>query len=355
MNSKSGGRSRHVAPGLLGALAFAILLGLAVRRSATVTAPVQTIPESVVQFANALPELPLGDPLRVRGVGGGERPGYQANGGSSVAWTNDSVLLVFDGNDRQVHRFGVDGRALESLGNQGQGEGEFRDVKGGLAADGRIWVWDGGQRRFTVFRPDGELERDFLGRKLPEIIPGGAIGFGQDWCSWFGSEESESESDFLGGVPLTGTLAECLPAGDSVVVRSMVPGGRWLVGDQGQWVPHQLSMERHTRMLREGKVMIVPRQPGFHLPSPADENAPPFRMPVIQGNWADPAAPIWVRLAGQTIVYEPDGTPLGRVPAAIGEVLAVQRDVVISRTTIDGQTLVQVRPMIDPAVVDRSR
>ncbi len=175
-----------------------------------------------------------------------------------------------------------------------------------------------GDFRFSIWL--GSFQDDFRGRRLPEIIPGGAIGSGAGWCNWFGKAIAESESDFDGEVPLFGTLAQCLPdLHDSVVDQSFVPGGRWVVGDQGQWIPVQLSMERHHRMIREDSRMAIPSVRGFQSrPSGLGVNAPGFRFPIIEGSWARPLDPIWVRLAGQIVVYEPDGMPLGRLPREMG-------------------------------------
>ncbi len=67
-------------------------------------------------------------------------------------------LLVLDFNDQQIHLFDSSRRYAGTLGRKGQGPGEFGNANGLLQApDGRLWLNDPYNSRFTVLNPDGSL------------------------------------------------------------------------------------------------------------------------------------------------------------------------------------------------------
>lgn len=88
-------------------------------------------------------------------------------------------LLVLDFKDQQVHAFDSAGQYLRAIGRLGQGPGEFGNANGMLQApDGRLWLNDPGNSRFTVLAPDGTLHATY---------PLQIRGYGYIWRAWFDS------------------------------------------------------------------------------------------------------------------------------------------------------------------------
>jgi hypothetical protein len=73
--------------------------------------------------------------------------------------------------------FGPDGKFIKLFGRLGSGPGEFRDAEGiTIARDGRIWVRDGANTRFSVFNAEGVYEKAwtmkfcwFQGQWYPQV------------------------------------------------------------------------------------------------------------------------------------------------------------------------------------------
>ncbi len=332
-------------------LLVGILILLAVDLTRSTVPLTESVPDPVLAFVEALPVASL-DTVPELAVGGDEnRYWYIIWSVRSAALMQDSILVSFDEVRRIIQSYDRNGVHRVTWGAEGEGPGEFKDIRSGVGPDGRIWVWDGGNWRFTVFDSDGELEDDFAARRLREIVPGGAIRAGQAQCRWFGSRWAESETDFLGSVPLMGSVVECLPSGqDTLVTVSAVPVGRWMVNDRGQMVPMQMSMERHRRkIISADQPMEVPTVPGFDVPpASTDARAPGFSLPIINGNWADPTEVMWTHLAGHTVIYEPDGTPIARLPRVQGRILGVQRNVILTARDIGELPLIEVWRFNEP-------
>ncbi len=80
---------------------------------------------------------------------------------TSIAAGGERIYLV-DQQAVSVRAYGMDGTHLFDIGSEGQGPGEFRrPVEIGYTDDGRVLVWDQGQRRLHVFTPEGELIEDW--------------------------------------------------------------------------------------------------------------------------------------------------------------------------------------------------
>ncbi len=74
----------------------------------------------------------------------------------------DGSVVIGDGGNRRILRFGADGGFLSSTGRQGQGPGEFQHLSllSAWRADSLI-AWDSSLRRLSVFSPEGRFERSF--------------------------------------------------------------------------------------------------------------------------------------------------------------------------------------------------
>lgn len=121
---------------------------------------------------------------------GVERVRYPESNGTSLAWSFDTLaviggaavereeeqfdqvspaglagdaegnLYVVDGQAKRVLKFGRDGSFLLAFGREGGGPGEFRFPSGLTLGPGdSIWVSDSGNRRISVFAPDGTFGR----------------------------------------------------------------------------------------------------------------------------------------------------------------------------------------------------
>lgn len=87
-------------------------------------------------------------------------PEYQFSRVEGALRLPDGRIVVADGGSRQVRFFNPTGRFLFSSGRRGDAPGEYREIVGlGYGPGDSIWVFDYGNRRFTVLTGDGELAR----------------------------------------------------------------------------------------------------------------------------------------------------------------------------------------------------
>jgi hypothetical protein len=95
--------------------------------------------------------------------GGAEYEFYQVTGAVKLS---DGRIAVSDNGTHQLRIFAPDGTHLASFGREGEGPGEFRDIRVmGIIGSDTLVVLDGRQRRTSRFHPD----LGFLGQTvLPE-------------------------------------------------------------------------------------------------------------------------------------------------------------------------------------------
>jgi len=97
----------------------------------------------------------LEEELRIGRVDGAEHEMFGQIG--ALAVTPDGDILIYDAQANQVRRFGPDGQFRGVLGGAGSGPGEYRHVAGmAVLADGRIVVYDFGNRRLNLYTAAGE-------------------------------------------------------------------------------------------------------------------------------------------------------------------------------------------------------
>lgn len=73
-----------------------------------------------------------------------------------------SELVVLDGMSQQLTVADSTGRVLSTFGREGQGPGEIgAGAAVGILSDGSVAILDVGNRRVTLFSPDGELRDDW--------------------------------------------------------------------------------------------------------------------------------------------------------------------------------------------------
>lgn len=111
-------------------------------------------PERTIDLSTAAPRTSLG------AVQGSDAEVLYRVGGAFRL--SDGRLAVANGGTFEVRYYGADGRHLASAGGEGDGPGEFRRFSWmGPAGGDSVAVFDGSQRRFTIFGPNGEYARDF--------------------------------------------------------------------------------------------------------------------------------------------------------------------------------------------------
>lgn len=89
-------------------------------------------------------------------------PGNEAallNGPSSFLRGPDGCFYVADDGNHRIAVFGPDGEYLRSIGRQGSGPAEFRNISYMSLEGDILTVFDRMQRRLTRFRLDGSVER----------------------------------------------------------------------------------------------------------------------------------------------------------------------------------------------------
>ncbi len=130
----------------------------------------------------------------------------------------DGRFAVSDGGSREIRFFDVDGRFLSSSGRRGDAPGEYQMIYAmGYGPGDSIWVFDYGNRRFTVLTDDGELARTLtLGTTLANVA---AVGRSADGS--FVVKELWSAGGAQGGAIQLGLIRDPV-----AVARFATAGGR---------------------------------------------------------------------------------------------------------------------------------
>lgn len=88
--------------------------------------------------------------------------------GSVAGLTEDAQgnIYVYDRQVPALRKYGPDGAFIANIGHSGEGPGEYSNSDGGLNVlpDGRVILRDPGNARYTLYRPDGSYDSEWLGR-----------------------------------------------------------------------------------------------------------------------------------------------------------------------------------------------
>jgi hypothetical protein len=106
---------------------------------------------------SAIPQWTLVEELRLGSVDG-DGPDVFGSGLVLEA-TADGTLFVADQQHSEIRVFNRQGRHLRTIGRAGSGPGAFRDLlEIAFDPEGRLWVADFANRRYSIFGSDLELE-----------------------------------------------------------------------------------------------------------------------------------------------------------------------------------------------------
>ena len=99
-------------------------------------------------------DVRLVEDLRI-GVLEGE-PVYMFGYVSDLAVGRDGSIYVVEGTGPEIRQYDRQGRFVRQIGEQGQGPGEYGGIQGiEILPDGRLAIWDIGNRRITVYSAEG--------------------------------------------------------------------------------------------------------------------------------------------------------------------------------------------------------
>lgn len=97
---------------------------------------------------------------------------------SDIDFDNDGNIYVLDSGNHRIQKFTRDGEYLATIGNAGEGPGEFQyPFSFDIDSEGFLYVSDSGNQRIQVLKPSGNDHKTI---KLTDIDVGDINLFGQD-------------------------------------------------------------------------------------------------------------------------------------------------------------------------------
>lgn len=101
----------------------------------------------------------LRETLRIGGAESGPEMFVQTR---SIDADSKGRILVYDRQTQDIRMFGPDGKFIRTIGRVGSGPGEMRNAEGMVIdRNGKIWVRDAANARFTIFNAEGEFEKNW--------------------------------------------------------------------------------------------------------------------------------------------------------------------------------------------------
>ena len=113
-------------------------------------------------MAHAQARWKLTETLRIGGAETGPLSFLYVKG---IEQDSKGRILVYDQKTQDIRMFAPDGALVRVIGRSGGGPGEFRNAEGiAIARDGKIWVRDAANARFSVLSAEGEFEKSWTMR-----------------------------------------------------------------------------------------------------------------------------------------------------------------------------------------------
>jgi hypothetical protein len=228
--------SSHVMSSMRVSLAFVVVLALVGCQDRTDVRPtfvVDTLASGTVRVQNLEPDAPseptgisLRHVVRVGSIEGDEVTSFGRVVDALVG--PDEVVFVLDAQAKAARMFDLTGNYLGTLGGPGRGPGELRSPYSlVIDEEGRIWVADAGNRRFSVFEKDG-VSWASRGVSFRGGIGRGSVRIAQDrlWDLSMLMDRSEGPDGSV-QVRSLGIGALGLALEDALVPRDTIPLGIW--------------------------------------------------------------------------------------------------------------------------------
>lgn len=99
------------------------------------------------------------------------RIGGEETGPTLFAWPKSveadakGRIFVYEHSTQDIRMFGADGKHIRTIGRPGSGPGELRNAEGlVITRDGKIWVRDAANSRFSIFSGEGVYETSWRAR-----------------------------------------------------------------------------------------------------------------------------------------------------------------------------------------------
>jgi len=87
---------------------------------------------------------------------------------SDIAIDDQGNIYILDAGNHRIQKFGPDGKYITTLGNRGQGPGEFYlPISLDLDPDGYLYVSDPQNQRIQILKPDGEEHKTLSFHETP--------------------------------------------------------------------------------------------------------------------------------------------------------------------------------------------
>ena len=280
-------------------------------------------------------ELPSGMPIEVAatpelevGVRGGD-PLQEFDRVVTPFWMSNERLVVPLAGFREIRIFDETGNHLATLGGEGEGPGEFREIGSAWAQGEEIEAFDGDLRRVTRFGPGGTLETIQLEttgaaeRMAPGTFEGGWLAYGVEEVGADGRDRMGVHSFDESGMH-RGVVAQVLGMRRYVHSRGGGPvplsPWAWITGrgnevfvSQGSearlmaldrdgvvlrevtWdVEPTTSPEEALRVVVDSAVSRVPEEDRASYRAVLDE-APAPQLPALAGLIVDELGFVWIR------------------------------------------------------------
>ena len=198
---------------------------------------------------------------------------------SELAVTGDGHIYAFDGQAHQLRRYDSLGTFVRNVGRKGGGPGEYDRVNGlAVAPDGRVFLWDAGNARVTIYSPEGEplttyrLQGGFFTSNAVTLDSAGRVYtrvmiFGPDPSKW----HSVLVRYGVDGTPVdTIQVPSFEMPPSSIIARRegstsqnnvpFSPTSQWAIGPDARFVHGRSDAYAIYRELPEGKVMRIERE-----------------------------------------------------------------------------------------------
>lgn len=123
-----------------------------------------TITVRTVGGLSAGESIPLIEEMRIGAIDG--RDEEMLGSINVMAVDGAGNIFVYDRQVPVLRKYGPDGTYIATIGRAGGGPGEYANADGGMIIleDGRLVLRDPGNARFTLYRPDGGHDSEWLGR-----------------------------------------------------------------------------------------------------------------------------------------------------------------------------------------------